>query len=140
MNLCLVANLHVQSFQNNADIVKRVYESFENNDKSTLTAELLSTLKEQNTEMAFDFENSDRFNISLSEIIENRWEKVTINNLNIQELEENKVLASGEFSDSQLTECEFITTKFIHEWSIQNDIIITFKERTNNKNHAITKN
>lgn len=127
MNLCLVVNLQAQSTQNNMAAVKRIYEAVKNNESSTLTAELVTKMKEQKMELAV--EATERYQISLLAILENRWEEVTLNNLNILELEENKVLATGEFSGRQTTECEFITTNFRYIWSIQEGNIINFKEQ-----------
>lgn len=127
MNLCLVVNLQAQSTQNKMADVKRIYEAVKNYDTSTLTAELVTKMKEQKTELAV--EATDRYHISLLAILENRWGKVNLNNLKILELEENKVLATGEFIGRQTTECEFITTNFRHVWSIQDGNIINFKEQ-----------
>jgi hypothetical protein len=127
MNLCLIVNLQAQSTQNNMAAVKSIYEAVKNYDTSTLTAELVAKMKEQKTEVAI--EATDRYQISLLAILENRWEEVTLNNLNILELEENKVSATGEFSGRQTTECEFIPTNFRHVWSIQEGNIINFKEQ-----------
>lgn len=137
-NLYFTVNLQAQSNQNTIETVKRVYKAVENNDTSSLTDELLSSMKEQNIDMVFD--PTDRYNISLLAILENRWISISINNLQIQQLDENSILVTGEFSGRQLTECEFITTKFIHEWSIKPNNNIAFTELTNNKNYAITKN
>ncbi len=106
--------------------VKRIYEAVKNNETTTLTAELMAKMKAQKTD--FNVEANDRYHISLLAILENKWGKVTLNNLNIQELEENKVLATGEFYGRQTTECEFITNKFTHVWSLRDGDIINFKE------------
>ncbi len=136
--LCFTVNLQAQSDQNNLVIVKRVYESLEKNDNSSLTDELLFLMKDQNSEMAY--ETTSRHKISLLAILENRWEKISINNFQLEELNENKILVTGEFLGRQLTECEFVITEFRHEWWLKDGNIIKLTEESNSQNHAITKN
>lgn len=128
MNLCLVGNLPAQSTQNNVTAVKNIYDAIQENDPSILMAELTSKLKKHDTNLAS--EALDRYNITLAAILENYWEQVTVLNLQIEEMDDDVIIAKGALAGRQPSDCVIITTIFQHIWSIKNGNIIEFKEES----------
>jgi uncharacterized DUF497 family protein len=113
--------------QNNEIVVKQVYEVLQNN-KAT-SNEISAIVNGINwDEVKSEKRIKDRYNISLSAIMENEWESILFKNLKFQIPQENKVMVSGTVNGRKLTECEFISTQFKHYWSLKDGKIVHFLE------------
>lgn len=126
MNLCLVDQLPAQSTQNNVASVKGIYDAVQNKDTSKLMVELAPKIKGFDTNVAS--EAIDRYHITLPAILQNHWEQITVINLQIEEMDEDVVIAKGELMGRQATDCDIVTTRFQHIWSLKGGKVIEFKE------------
>ncbi|HEY9184919.1 MAG TPA: hypothetical protein VIM94_06325 [Salegentibacter sp.] len=70
----------------------------------------------------------DKYSISLSAIMNNAWGNIMFDDLKFQIPEKNKVLVTGIVNGRQATECEYISSRFKHSWSLQGGKIVGFVE------------
>ncbi len=70
----------------------------------------------------------NKYSISLSAIMNNAWGNIMFEDLNFQIPEKNKVLVTGIVNGRQSTECEYISTRFKHFWSLKDGKIVSFIE------------
>lgn len=127
-NLCLVDHLPAQSTQNNVTAVKNIYDAIQEKDLSNLNAELTSKLKWYDTSLAT--KAVDRYHITLPAILENYWEQVVVIDLQIEEMDDDVIVANGALAGRQATDCIIVTTKFRHVWSLRDGNIIALKEES----------
>ena len=69
-----------------------------------------------------------RNNIPFYGIMKDEWQSLHFQNLNFREIGSNEILVTGSVSGKKLTDCEFVTSKFEHTWSIKEGEIIGFSE------------
>lgn len=115
--------------QNNKDeiLVKQVYDVLQN--KNATSNEISALTNGINWQEINSTQGSNsKYSISLSAIMENEWESILFKNLKFQEPEKNKVLVTGTVNGRQSTECEFISTRFKHYWSLKDGAIVDFLE------------
>tara|TARA_R110000850_G_scaffold147130_1_gene269300 strand:- start:12206 stop:12598 length:393 start_codon:yes stop_codon:yes gene_type:complete len=111
----------------NIDTVQNIYDAFQ---KSNATSKDIKSLTPSLNweEVKSTKEVNERYNITLSAILKNEWRGVTFQNIEVREIEENKVLVTGTVSGRQPTECEGITTAFQHLWTFKDGRIIHVTE------------
>lgn len=69
-----------------------------------------------------------RYNISFSSIMQNNWQSLEFRDLDLQEIEKNRILATGTVIGRQPTECGISSTDFRHSWSLKNGEIVGFSD------------
>lgn len=111
----------------NPEVVKNIYAALQNNSTTSKDiAEMTPTLKWEEVHFAKD--GDERYTITLSAIMKNKWRSVSFKNLVFRGIEKNIILVTGTVFGRQPTECEGVTTAFQHIWSLKNGEIINFKE------------
>ncbi|PRX43151.1 hypothetical protein [Salegentibacter salegens] len=107
------------------DMVKELYEVLQN--KNATSNEIAALTNSINWDEIESVKKTND-NITLSAIIKNEWQSILFKNLNFQLSDKNKVLVTGIVKGRKATECEYISTRFKHYWSLKNGKIIGFLE------------
>ena len=107
------------------DLVKQLYEVLQN--KNATSNEIAALTNSIDWDEIESVKNSN-YNITLSEIIKNEWQSILFKDLNFQVSGKNKVLVTGIVKGRKASECEYISTRFKHSWSLKNGKIIGFLE------------
>ncbi|MCY2688437.1 hypothetical protein [Salinimicrobium sp. TH3] len=122
-------NLRGQVIENHT-VVKQVYEMLQ--DRNTTSQDVAAISPRINWNL---FENqpgiNSRYNISLSSIMQNEWGSLQFDDLNFKTVE-NEVFVTGVVKGRRPLDCEFITTRFIHHWSLNAGEIAGFTEGSQN--------
>lgn len=116
--------LQAQTDRKNVAIVQDIYNAIEHESTSTIKADLVANIEGWNE----DSEAFDRYTITLSSILQNQWQQLTVESLHVKEMYGGLVIAKGKFIGRQATECDFVTSTFHHVWSVKDGKIIDFKE------------
>lgn len=111
----------------NRQTVAQLYELLQTrdrgpNDVAGLTPEI--NWKEMDRANAVDHRNT----ISFPAIMENRWGGLEFMDLDFQEVTKDEIRVTGTVSGRQYAECEYITSKFTHSWSLREGKIVQFLE------------
>lgn len=119
-------NLQGQN-NNNQEIIKNIYDVVQNHSKtSNDLAALTPGIKWD--EVINPKEMNDRDNITFPAVMQNQWGHVLFNKIIFQEVEQDKVLVTGTVNGRQPSECEFVSTRFKHYWTIKDGQVIKFLE------------
>lgn len=119
-------NLHGQNSDDGV-IIKNVYKLLQdkNNSPKDITA-LMPGIKWNESQILQG--DDDRQTITLNAIVKNDWQGILFEDLYFDFTKENKVEVTGKVNGRQLSECDYITTRFKHSWTLKNGKIIAFKE------------
>ncbi len=107
------------------DLVKQLYEVLQN--KNATSNEIAALTNSIDWDEIESVKNSN-YNITLSGIIKNEWQSILFKDLNFQVSGKNKVLVTGIVKGRKASECEYISTRFKHYWSLKDGRIIGFLE------------
>lgn len=124
----LITTLTLQAQESvNRKTVAQLYETLQTrghglNDVAALTRRI--NWKEAGASGAGDHQNM----ISFPAVMENRWGGLEFRDLVFEEVTKDEIHVSGTVSGRQHTECEFITSKFKHSWSLRDGEIVEFLE------------
>jgi len=122
----LFTSNYLQAQENiDQNMVKQLYEVLQN--KNATSSEIAILTNSINWDEIESVKKTN-YNISLSAILKNEWESILFKNLNFQLSDENEVLVTGIVNGRKATECEYISTRFEHYWSLKDGKIIGFLE------------
>lgn len=123
----LSSNLVNGQETNNQMMVQEIYDYLQDkNSTSKDIARLTKKIKWDSEISRKDHHNKDR--ISFIAVLNNEYGQVLFNRLSFKEVEKDKVVVTGIMSGRQASECEYISTKFQHHWSLDQGQIIGFSE------------
>lgn len=126
--LVLITTSALKAQENvNREMVERLYQVLQTrgngpNDIVALTPGI--NWKEVESSADVDHRNT----ISFPAVMKNRWRSLEFRDLDFKEVTENEILVTGTVSARQHSECEFITSKFRHSWSLRDGEIVQFLE------------
>lgn len=66
--------------------------------------------------------------ISFPAVMENRWSGLEFRDLDFKEVTKDEIRVTGTVSGRQHSECEYISSKFTHSWSLRDGKIVQFLE------------
>ncbi|MCC8358322.1 hypothetical protein [Salinimicrobium sediminilitoris] len=122
-------NLQGQGIEDHS-AVKQVYEILQ--DKNTTSQDIVAISPGFNWNL---LENqpgvNNRYNITLNSIMKNEWGSLQFDDL-IFKTEENEVFVTGVVKGRRPLDCEFISTRFLHHWSLNAGEIVGFTEGSQN--------
>lgn len=124
----LITTLSIQAQESvNRETVAQVYELLQTrghgtNDIAGLTPKI--NWKEVGASIPGDHRNT----ISFPAVIENRWGSVEFRDLVFKEVTKDEIHVTGTVSGRQHMECEYISNKFKHSWSLRDGEIVRFLE------------
>ena len=120
-----VNSLHSQNMSNQS-IVQNIYEVLQI--KNATSAEIALLTEPVIWDEILSVKKANNDSISLSSIVNMEWQSISFKDLNFQLSNKNEVLATGIVSGRKATECEYISTRFKHYWSLKDGKIISFTE------------
>ncbi|MDT0646311.1 hypothetical protein RM545_06380 [Zunongwangia sp. F260] len=106
-------------------IVKQVYEVLQN--KNVTSNEIAALTNHKNWDKIEDTKSTNH-SISLRAIIKNEWQSILFKNLSFQLSGNNKIIVTGIVNGRKSTECEYVSTRFKHYWSLKDGKVIGFLE------------
>ncbi|MDT0686009.1 hypothetical protein [Autumnicola psychrophila] len=106
-------------------IVKQVYEVLQN--KNVTSNEIAALTNHKNWDEIEDTKSTNH-SISLRAIIKNEWQSILFKNLSFQLSDNNKIIVTGIVNGRKSTECEYVSTRFKHYWSLKDGKVIGFLE------------
>lgn len=108
-------------------IIQQVYELLQHKDANPKDIDVLTSAI--NWEELRDSRKANKKDhITFSAVMKNEWGRVLFDRLSFQEIEKDKVQVTGIIKGRQPTECEFISTRFKHFWSLKDGKIVRFSE------------
>lgn len=110
--------LHAQNSKNQK-MVRDIYMQW-NTEGSSNSDQLTSIIKLNNDNVG------DRYSITLYAIVQNEWVQVVFDKIQLQEVEKDNIEVTGKVTGRQPTECEIVSTKFKHVWTVKDGQIIKF--------------
>lgn len=119
-------NLSGQNLENQI-IVKSLYDALQKNSKSYQEVGVLMpgiNWKEIKVPEGVDIKNT----ITLVEMMKNNWGSILFKDLEFNSNGKNKIIVTGIVNGRRPTECEYISSRFKHNWSLNEGKIIDFSE------------
>ncbi len=108
-------------------LVQKIYDALQDSSTSSQdVAALIPAVKWK--EIKIPEEINPRSTITLSAIMTDQWSCILFRDLKFDNIVENKIMVTGEVIGRQPSECEYISTRFRHYWSLENGEIIAFTE------------
>jgi len=107
------------------DLIKQLYEVLQN--KNATSNEIKAITNSIDWDEIESVKKTND-NITLGAIIKNKWESILFKDLNFELPDKNKVLVTGIVKGRKASECEYISTRFKHYWSLKDGEIIGFLE------------
>ncbi|WP_424493849.1 hypothetical protein [Salinimicrobium sp. GXAS 041] len=124
--LSLSWNLHSQNIDNKL-VVKQIYDVLQEKNVSFTAIKILTpAINWNDAEPGTD--NFDKYKITLHSTMQNKWQHLQFKDLKFEEPVENEVVVTGIIMGRQLTECEYILTRFKHSWYLKKGEITGFSE------------
>ncbi|NEV92754.1 hypothetical protein G3567_01170 [Psychroflexus sp. YR1-1] len=110
----------------NHKVVKDIYTQLLT-ESSSNSDQLTSIIKLNNEN------DNDRYTISLYAIVQNEWVEVVFDKIQLQEVKKDNIEVTGKVTGRQPTECEIVSTKFKHVWTVKDGQIIKFYDYQNHE-------
>ncbi|MEZ4856404.1 MAG: nuclear transport factor 2 family protein [Gelidibacter sp.] len=114
--------------QNDSQIIRNIYKAYNNNDTQAIFEVISPDMEWHQQTKPIKIENSQKRTIlsAFFKDIDSAWELVSVEDLNVMELEKNKVLATGTLK-GRYSKNEAVTTQdFKHIWWLKNGKVIKF--------------
>ncbi|SKB62268.1 hypothetical protein SAMN05660776_2179 [Salegentibacter holothuriorum] len=96
--------------------------------KDATSAEVSLLTESINWDEILSVKKANNDSIFLSAIINMEWQSISFKDLKFQSSEKNEVLVTGIVKGHKSSECEYISTRFKHYWSLKDGEIISFTE------------
>lgn len=107
--------------------VQKIYDFIQ--DKNTTTREVAALMPAIDWEKLKLPEGVDpRNTITFCALMKNQWGSILFRDLEFKQIAEDKVVVTGIVNGRQPSECEYISSRFTHNWTLRNGEIITFTE------------
>src|SRR5690606_30363539 len=121
----LMMTMHSISAQTNTNeiVIKKIYEAIQNNDAPNLITELMPDLKfydSDNSFVEYDQYMNNTSRDSELELFNYNWINLKFQDLIIQNIEKDIVLATGTISGISIERDKTKTQKFYHLWWLKN--------------------
>ena len=127
----LMMTMHSISAQTNTNeiVIKKIYEAIQNNDAPNLITELMPDLKfydSDNSFVEYDQYMNNTSRDSELELFNYNWINLKFQDLIIQNIEKDIVLATGTISGISIERDKTKTQKFYHLWWLKNGRVTKF--------------
>ena len=119
--------LQGQQAEDDHFIVKQFYDILQNKNATNTDIANLAPEIEWNAMSTLSGPNN-KHHITVISIIKNEWGNIIFKDLKFQNSEENVVLVTGTVKGRKPSECDYISYRFKHYWSLNNGRLINFLE------------
>lgn len=127
--LCVFAGIFPSKAQvqenNNQEIVKQIYDVLQ--DKNAFSKDITLLTSGIRWEAGSTKKNHNRNSMSFRTILNKEWDSVLFEDLYFLN-DENRIVVTGTVSGKKATECDYISTRFKHSWTIEDGKILAFNE------------
>lgn len=125
--LLISNNLQGQNYEEQL-LVQKIYDALQDrNTSSQDVAALVPVVKWKEIKTPEGI--NQRTTITFRAIMTNHWSSILFRDLKFDYIVKNKIMVTGEVTGRQPSECEYISTRFRHYWSLKNGEIVAFSEK-----------
>ena len=130
--ICTICQAQAQTNSDNEKIITRIYEALENNNIPSIIAQWVPDMKWYKSDNTFNenepYRSDNEILNEICDVLQSHWENITFSNMEIQEIDQNVVLATGTITGRKNKELEVVSSDIHHLWWLKDGKVIKFLE------------